>query len=56
MNFKDIQCQLTFLPMPDPPAKVNLPDICEELNIPLCVPVIAILTTDPDLGQVISIW
>ena len=50
MDFNNFQVQLTFLPMPDPPAKVNLPDICEELDIPLCVPMVAILTSDPDLG------
>ena len=41
--------------MPDPPAKVNLPDICEELNIPLCVPVVAILTSYSNLTCVIAI-
>ena len=56
MNFQNMECQLTLLPMPDPPAKVNLPDICEELDIPLCVPVVAILPTDSDLAQVIAIW
>ena len=56
MNFQNIEFQLTFLAMPDPPSEVNLPDICEELDIPLCVLVVAILPSDPHLGQVIANW
>ena len=50
-----MECQLTFRPVPDPHAEVNLPDICEELNIPLCVPAVAILTSYSNLTCVIAI-
>ena len=56
MNFRSMECQLTFCPLPDPHAKVNLPDICEELDILMCVPVVAILPSDSDLGCVMAIW
>ena len=40
-----------------PTAKANLPDIFDELDndILLCVPVVAVLPSDPDLGCVITI-
>ena len=56
INITDTTYELTFLPMPNPPTEVNLPDICLELKIPLDRSLIGILTIDLDLAQIIANW